>query len=288
MIRISLFLSAVVLAACALCSSAARAAESYDGCTGFITTVPATISTPGVWCMNKNLAMAATTGNAILINTNNVVVDCNDYKLDGMAAGAATAAYGIVGVNRLNATIRNCNVLGFQQGIRLAGTGGGHVVEDNRVDSSTWTGILIGGDGSVVRRNQIINVGGSTTKLTAYGISTTGSVDVIDNGIAGVTATTGTESNAYGIYTANDVGGSVSGNRVRNVYHAGSRVSYGIYTVGNVRMILRNNDLAGDMSAGGTGIRCGGIGNRVRNSTVSGYAIGLSGCGDAVGNDVSF
>ena len=287
MIRISLFLSAVLLAALALCPSPARAAESYDGCTGFITTVPATIYTPGVWCMNKNLAMAATSGNAIFIYTNNVVVDCNDYKLDGMAAGAATAAYGIVAVNRLNATVRNCNVLGFQQGIRLVGTGGGHVVEDNRIDSSTWTGILLGGDGSVARRNQVINVGGSTTKLTAYGISTIGLVDIVDNTVAGVTATTGTESNAYGIYTTSNAGGSVNGNRVRDVLRAGSKVSFGIYNLGAVRMTLRNNDVSGDTSPGSIGIRCGGTGNRVRNSTVSGFATGLSGCGDGNGNDVS-
>jgi hypothetical protein len=287
MIRISLFLSALVMAALALCPSAARAAESYDGCTGFINSVPATLSTPGVWCMNKNLALATTTGNAILINANNVVVDCNDYKLDGMAAGAATAAYGIVGTNRINATVRNCNVLGFQQGIRLAGTGGGHVIEDNRIDSSTWVGILVSGDGSVARRNQVINVGGSTTKLTAFGISTTGSIDLVDNTIAGVTATTGTESSAYGIYTASDAGGSVNGNRVRDVLPAGTRAAYGIYNGGAVRMTLRNNDVAGESVAGSVGIRCGGTGNRVRNSTVIGFATALAGCGDGGNNDVS-
>ena len=136
-------------------------------------------------------------------------------------------------------------------------------------------------------RNHVINVGGSTTKLTAYGISTTGLVDVVDNTVAGITATTGTESNAYGIYTTSDAGGSVNGNRVRDVLPAGTRAPFGIYNVGNVRMTLRNNDVAGDASAGSVGIRCGGTGNRVRNSTVSGFATSLSGCGDGGGNDLS-
>jgi hypothetical protein len=282
-------LSLIVLAAASLALPAApaRAAESYDACTGFIDAVPATISAPGVWCLNKNLAMATTTGTAITVNASNVVLDCNDYKLDGAAAGAATAAYGINANNRMNVTVRNCNVLGFQIGVRLAGTGGGHVVEDNRIDGSTYVGILLAGDGSVVRRNQVINVGGSTTKLVAYGISATGVTDVIDNTIAGVTATANSEASAYGIYTAQDIGGAVSGHRIRDVVRAGVKAAYGIYTTGAPRMTLRNNDLSGDYSSGSIGIRCGGAGNRVRNSTVAGFVTPLSLCGDAGGNDLT-
>jgi parallel beta-helix repeat protein len=289
MLRTSLFLSAAIaLATLAVPAAPAHAAESYDACTGFITAVGQTISTPGVWCMNKNLATAGTAGSAITVNANNVVIDCNDYKLDGMSGGVATTAYGISGSNRINVTVRNCSVLGFQQGIRLAGTGGGHVVEDNRVDSSTYVGILMSGDGSTVRRNQLINIGGSTIKPTAYGISTTGVHDVIDNTVSGVIATIGTESNAYGIYTTGNAGGSVNGNRVRNVLHSGgTRAAYGIYSTPAARMTLRNNDLSSDTSLGTVGIRCGSTGNRVRNSTVSGFATGLSGCGDAGGNDVN-
>ena len=287
MIRSCLLLSAVTFAAFTLAPAPAQAAESYDACTGFINAVPANVSTPGVWCLNKNLATAITVGSAISINANTVVLDCNDYKLDGMAGGAATAAYGIAASNRLNVTVRNCNVLGFQQGIRLAGTGGGHVVEDNRIDSATYVGLQVQGDGSVARRNQVINAGGSTTKLVAYGILTSGVLDLIDNTVAGVTATAGSESNAYGIFVLNNNGGSVNGNRVRDVLRAGSKVAYGIYTSPATRMTLRNNDVSGDSSAGSTGIKCGGTGNRVRNSTVSGFVSPLSGCGDAGGNDLT-
>jgi parallel beta-helix repeat protein len=287
MLRQTLLLSAIALAGLSLPAAPAHAAESYDACTGFVTTAPFAISTPGVWCLNKNLAMGAASGSAIIINASNVVLDCNDYKVDGIAAGAATAAYGITASNRMNVTVRNCNVLGFQQGIRLAGTGGGHVVEDNRVDASTYVGILTSGDGNTLRRNQVINIGGSTTKLVAYGISATGVTDVLDNTVAGVTATAGTESNAFGIFTSNDAGGSVNGNRIRDVVRAGTKAAYGIYNVGAVRMVLRNNDVAGDGSSSSVGIRCGGTGNRVRNSTISGFATALSGCGDATGNDTS-
>src|SRR4249920_1444376 len=82
----------------------AHAAQSYDNCTGFITSLPATISTQGTWCLKQDLATAVTTGSAILINTNNVTIDCNDFKLGGLGAGLATLANGIYSLNRVNAT----------------------------------------------------------------------------------------------------------------------------------------------------------------------------------------
>src|SRR6185369_16529682 len=72
----------------------ASAAESYDNCTGFITSLPAVVTTQGTWCLKQDLATAITSGNAITINTGNVTIDCNDFKLGGMSAGLATQAIG--------------------------------------------------------------------------------------------------------------------------------------------------------------------------------------------------
>ena len=112
--------------------NAVFAAESYDNCTGFIDTLPATISTQGTWCLRKDLGTAVTSGAAIAIATNNVTIDCNDFKLGGLAAGAGTLAYGIRAANRYNTTVRNCNIRGFFFGLQF--WGGGHTVEDNRFD----------------------------------------------------------------------------------------------------------------------------------------------------------
>jgi hypothetical protein len=65
----------------------AQAAESYDNCSGYIDSVPAVIATQGTWCLRKDLSTAQTSGNAIEIAANNVVIDCNDFKLGGLAAG---------------------------------------------------------------------------------------------------------------------------------------------------------------------------------------------------------
>src|SRR4029079_7326065 len=107
----------------------ALAAQSYDNCTGYITVLPAIISTQGTWCLKQDLATAITSGAAITINTNNVTIDCNNFKLGGLAAGLGTNAYGVFANNRFNATVRHCNVRGFYVGVFLAGaSGGGHAV----------------------------------------------------------------------------------------------------------------------------------------------------------------
>src|SRR5207344_3123760 len=134
-----------------------------------ITSVPAQISTPGTWCLKKDIATAMTSGSAILIMTNNVTIDCNDFKLGGLAAGPGTLALGISARNQHNIAVRHCNIRGFYVGLELdyivelgATGGGGHIVEDNRFDYNTSTGLWVEGDGSVVRRNRVFETGGAT------------------------------------------------------------------------------------------------------------------------------
>jgi len=78
------------------------------------------ITSQGVYCLNHDLATAMTSGNAIDIQTNNVTVDCNGYKIGGLAAGPSSVAYGIhADTTRQNITIRNCGIRGFVEGIYL-------------------------------------------------------------------------------------------------------------------------------------------------------------------------
>src|SRR5690606_35329103 len=75
----------------------AAAAESFDNCSGFIDSVPAVIATQGVWCLRGNLATNIGSGgsSAITIAANNVTIDCNHFKLGGLAAGNGSQADGI-------------------------------------------------------------------------------------------------------------------------------------------------------------------------------------------------
>lgn len=193
----------------------AVAGESYDACVGFIDTIPAVVSKAGTWCLRQDLSTAISSGNAITIAANNVTIDCNDFKIGNLAAGAATQANGIhvpFATPRANATIRRCNVRGFCRGIRLSGSG--HLVEDNRLDNNRCAAISTGGDNNQVRNNYIYNTGGSPQGFaSAY----QGGALFVGNTISGVHAS-GTGMSAVGINIVPD--GSpveVRSNTIRDV-----------------------------------------------------------------------
>jgi hypothetical protein len=264
---------------------AARAAQDYDNCAGFIDTLPATITMQGTWCLRHDLSTEITSGNAITIATNNVTIDCNDFKLGGLAAGAATQTRGIYALHRLNATVRHCNIRGFYQGVQLGGTGGGHVIEDNRFDGNTVYGLIVQGSGSVVRRNQIIDTGGSSVITgEAVGIYTTYAVDVLDNTVSGVLPSADGSGNgsATGIFTSSNPSGSLSGNRVRGLVKLGGGGGpYGIHnTGGSDRISLDGNHVIGDGGVGSIGLICTSSSGRAKDNIVNGFAIGISGCSD--------
>lgn len=282
------FVSAALLALASLLPfTPVQAAESYDACTGTVTALPYTISTPGTWCVKQNLATAAIGGNAITINASDVTLDCNGFKLDGSAAGAGTATRGVYASGRSGVTVRNCAVRGFQQGIALFGTGGGHLVERNRATASTYAGIWVEGDGSIVRDNQVTQTGGSTATPHAYGIYARYIVDVADNTVSGVAGTSGQSGNVMGIYTSGNVGGTVVGNRIHGLLKTGTLPVRGIFNYQSSRVVMVRNNLTGDASSGSVGIYCTNSTSRAKDNVVSGFAAGLSACGDGGRNDIT-
>ncbi|HEY0660616.1 MAG TPA: hypothetical protein VGD21_04750 [Lysobacter sp.] len=260
-----------------LCSPKTLAAEGYSNCEGFIDSLPAIITAQGVWCLRKDLNTAISAGSAIDIRTNNVTIDCNDFKVGGLAGGAATSAYGVRAVSALNTTIRRCTMRGFYIGVGL--TGSGHVIENNRIDANTYIGIEIAGDASVVRHNLVADTGGSTTAGGyAVGIKAGGAVDVIDNTVSGVVGNPNASNIAlaYGIST-HHLSGSIAGNRVRGLVPSGTGTVHGINNQENGRISIRANDVTGNGGAG-TGIFCTfPIGSALSN-VISGFSTGLSGC----------
>ncbi|HEY0660216.1 MAG TPA: right-handed parallel beta-helix repeat-containing protein [Lysobacter sp.] len=276
--------AAMLLLACLIATPLTVRAETYHTCTGFIDTLPATITTQGVWCLRHDLSTAVTSGAAITINTNNVTIDCNDFKVGGLAAGAGTLTYGIFALNRLNATVRHCNIRGFRRGLSFDGSaGGGHVVEDSRFDGNTWIGIRVEGEGSVVRRNQVTDTGGGGAALV-YGIIAYYTVDVLDNTVSGVVPDSGGDGSAYGIYTSINSNGSVSGNRVRGLYNFGDGAIYGIYTENSGRISLVANQVAGSNSANSIGLRCSTDFGSTKDNIINGFATGISICTNNGGN----
>jgi len=274
-------LAALSAMAASTAPAPARAAESYDNCAGFIDSLPATIASQGTWCLRKDLSTGMTSGIAIEVTTNNVTIDCNDFKIGGLAAGTGTETYGIYAFSRLNATVRNCNIRGFFRGIHLSGPGGGHLVEDNSLDGNTSYGMYVDGGGSTIRNNRVIDTGGSTIEFSssAVGIYAEDGVDVINNTVNGVAPELANE-NATGILTSANGEGSVSGNRVRGLAPTGTGVPRGIHSSGSVRIMIRDNDVQGPGAgmAGGVGIRCFIDLGTARNNMVAGFATGITGC----------
>jgi hypothetical protein len=254
--------------------ASAPAARSFDQCTGFIDSLPIAISTPGTWCLRRNLATAITSGDAIAINSDNVMIDCNHFTIDGLAAGPDSRAGAIFSEDRRHITVRQCKVRGFGAGVDLSAnflsTGGGHLFEDNQLDLNIVYGVqVIGGEKSVVRRNVVRDTGPSNI-VDVSAMIMIGSIDIIDNTVTGSTGT--------GISTELNTAGSVIGNRVRDVAHLGITL-----TENGESVVVTGNHLNANPGRfpGGfstIGLRCGEAPGPVFANIIVGFDSPVVGC----------
>jgi len=233
------------LLVCALAFAPGAQAETTN-CTA-ITSLPAVITTQGVYCFTGNLSTAITSGFAIEIQTNNVTLDLNGFKLGGLAAGDGTGASGIFAWKRKNITIRNGIVRGFRYGISLSDstpftTSQGHLVEDILADQNTNVGIALSGRGMTLRRNQVVDTGGSTVMGAAFAISVNGSGnDILNNRITTTVATSGGDGAASGISVGNANSGMIQNNRVDDTQADGTGDSIGIRVGGANYVTVSDN-----------------------------------------------
>ena len=220
-------------------------AETLD-CTA-ITTLPYTITAQGIYCLTGNLSTGITSGNAIDIQTNNVTIDLNGYKLGGLAAGDSTVTVGIYANNHKNLTIKNGIVRGFYQGIHLYGTSpytnsSGHVVQNVLADQNTYIGINVIGLGNTVVNNTVVDTGNSTVISTATGIRISGPGAKLQNN--DISQTIGQGSSAvYGMYLTEADYTLVQNNTVTDTIDEAG-LSYAIHIVGSAGVFLRGNSVA--------------------------------------------
>lgn len=275
----------LILASGFVVTGAAEAAESYDNCNSYIDTLPATIATQGVWCLRQDVATGITTGSAIRIDTNNVTIDCNGFKIGGLAGGSLSKARGLFAAERQNITVRGCSVRGFDVGIYISG-GGGHVVENNRLDHNLSAGILVGEffgsptRDSIVQGNTVYDTG-SPTGSSVVAIFSSGG-DVVDNTISGMY--TKGEGSTIGI-TALKSGAEVRGNRIRDIEASETVNAWGIWApASNAR--IEDNAL---FINGAGGDHVGILGNASYrqtciDNTSKGLLIPVKDCVDGGGN----
>jgi hypothetical protein len=277
---------ATALAASAWLPAPARA--DIQDCT-VIASLPTVITVPGIYCLQQDLGTNIASGTAIDIAASNVTLDCNDHKIGGLGGGAATQAVGIGSLMRNNVTVRNCNVRGFWVGIALShdGTGTapiGALVEDNRLVANTRLGVFVAGNGSLVRRNVVGHTGGNPDE-NAIAVETHFSVDVLDNTIDYVFEAFDSEfpHSPYGIVAWNNTGGTIQGNRIRNVIGTFAN-PYGIMlTYDSHRVTLRRNVVRNPDGAFGQAIHCVASDNLARDNSLLGF-YSIEGCSDGGGN----
>ena len=189
-----------------------------------VTALPTVITVQGIYCFTGDLATSVPFGNAIEIQTNNVVLDLNGHKLGGLAAGPSTQAVGIYAADHQNITIRNGTIRGFFYGIALddLGASQGHVVEDIRADQNTREGIDVRGSGVIIRNNQVVATGGTTvfgSNASAIGIVAIGSGARVLNNDVIKTVKQGTGI-SYGIVFAfGSMGALAVNNRITQADH---------------------------------------------------------------------
>ena len=207
-----------------------------------IPSLPWTITTQGIHCLTSDLATSMTSGHAIEIATNNVVIDLNGHKIGGLGAGPDTTAFGIYAYQRQNITIRNGTVRGFQKGIVLDDPGPywlsqGHLIEDIRADMNTYRAIDVYGRGIIIRNNQVV----STVGGVAYGISAAGPGNRILNN--DVCETKSTQAYyAFGINVEDGPDIVIANNRVGNETNEGA-LSYGIF-VQTSGVLIKDNTIS--------------------------------------------
>jgi hypothetical protein len=211
-------LAASPLVVLLLVLAAFEARAETVNCTA-IAVLPAVIIVQGVYCLKGNLQTGMTSGNAIDIQTNNVVLDLNGFKLGALSAGLGTNTFGIYAINRQNITIRNGTIRGFRQAIVLLDSGAsqGHLVEDVRADQNTEVGIQVAGSGNIIRNNQVVSTGGTTffgPVASSYGIYVAGEGPrVLNNDVVNTKGTGFGLGNAI-FFTGTVIGGLAVNNRV--------------------------------------------------------------------------
>jgi hypothetical protein len=285
---------------------APQARAETTQCTA-ITSLPATISTQGIYCLTGNLATNLASGNAILINVNNVTIDLNGYKIGNLAAGDGTLALGIFADQKKNITIRNGIIRGFHFGIRLFGPGSGHLVEDMILDGNPYVGMSMNNiAGATVRNNRVVDTGGSTNQNDAWGIEMAFcfGATVTNNSISGTHGTNG--SFAVGLSVNFSDNSTAKGNRVTDT-STGSGAVYGIWAGNNNNSVLENNVVTGTSSSGtryginnspGTntqiignrisdtdlGVFCGSATSEARDNSFTAVTTPISGCTNSGNN----
>ena len=150
---------AVVVVVLAPWLAGAPAHAETTACT-VVSSVPATLSAPGRYCLEADLSATGASATAITVSASNVVLDCNDHRL--LAATADNSGYGVwLEATAIGTVVRNCRIDGFGYGVASAYSASpdprsAHLI-GNRITRAGLSGIFLYGSGHLVEGNHVSN-----------------------------------------------------------------------------------------------------------------------------------
>jgi hypothetical protein len=298
--RIATLLLVLLLAGLSpLGMKAASAAPALDGCNHFIDSLPATVDTPGTWCLRANLVSGTWTGApyaAITITSNDVVLDCNGFGITG--PGINSDYSGISAYQRNRVTVRRCNVARYRVGILAEdydGIASDLTYEDNFVTDSGYVGLWSTIRGTTMRRNHVKRTGGMVTSSEYYGVIVQDGL-VAENLVEDMVWPSGFDGTGV-VHTVTGIraGGpgrvTIRDNRIRKLKSDYGMGAIGIAYWGGGTANIIGNDVAGDMvSTYSTGIYCNNeqpLYVPAVDNVVTGFPQPVQNCIGAHDNDVS-
>ncbi len=225
-----------------------------------INALPAIINATGIWCLQKDLTWAGTTGNAIDVQAAAVTLDLNGFTITGSLSNS-TQAIGIHSLNRRNVTMRNGTIRGFRIGISLEGASAiNNVIQDMHIDQQRLTGIDVQQTvRTAIRNNQVTNIGAVTIDgVVGINIFQAKFAMVTNNTVNGVAAS----SADTGIAASHTEMAEIRDNTVLNVV---APSSVGIVNNGSSYNSVINNRVLNSVTLGTTGISGGGGVNCINN-----------------------
>src|SRR6476469_5863086 len=144
---------------------AASAAPSvvHAACTEL--SLPATISSPGNYCLAADYTTADPAEKTIQIAAHSVTVDCQGHTLTSNANSATGTSVAIFANNRHDVTVRNCRIMGaYSIGVDILQDNSGPnynyyvTVADNFIGGPYLYGIRAYGSGLEILRNHIYDI----------------------------------------------------------------------------------------------------------------------------------
>jgi len=162
-----------------------------------IATVPITLGVAGNYCLVKDMSRFISTGSAIAIAADDIHINLRGFRLDGSLAASGSQADGIAASGRRGIVVENGTISGFYRGIFLDDASPftsfrGHRIDRIQAKGNTYAGLWVAGRGSLVRRSQVLDTGGTTVNgldTDAFGIASFGAENrVLDNDVFNVFA----------------------------------------------------------------------------------------------------